>query len=332
MLVGELEREMAHGRIVTQLGTRVSRLLTNDAGDVDVEGVSGEVDGQQLDFRCRHVILTTGGYAMNPALFEMLTGHPAYAAGSYPHSMGDGLRLATSVGGWLRGQHLHRAGTGKILSGDKFGAESYARFETTPQVRQPWEIWINNHGRRFIREDEPDVHLRNKAVLDQPRLKYAIVFDRETFARAPVGIAGWSREKLLAHFDTHPMFASAGSLDELAAKLKVDPAGLVATVAEYNGAVASSRDALGRSYMPLPVAEPPFYGIVHLGSSVTSSTGVVVDTSLRVLRGDGDPVPNLYAAGEVLGSGTTLGDAFAPGMMITPAMTLGRLLGERLPV
>ena len=47
-----------------------------------------------------------------------------------------------------------------------------------------------------------------------------------------------------------------------------------------------------------------------------------------MLRNDGTPVGNLYAAGEVLGSGATLGDAFVPGMMLTPALTLGRLLGE----
>ena len=48
--------------------------------------------------------------------------------------------------------------------------------------------------------------------------------------------------------------------------------------------------------------------------------------------GDGSIVPNLYAAGEVLGSGVTLGKAFAPGMMLTPALALGRWLGNTLPV
>ena len=54
--------------------------------------------------------------------------------------------------------------------------------------------------------------------------------------------------------------------------------------------------------------------------------------AVRVQRGDGSVVPNLYAAGEVLGSGVTLGKAFAPGMMLTPALALGRWLGNTLPV
>jgi fumarate reductase flavoprotein subunit len=40
----------------------------------------------------------------------------------------------------------------------------------------------------------------------------------------------------------------------------------------------------------------------------------------------------LYAAGEVLGTAATSGHAFCGGMLLTPALTFGRLLGEWLPV
>ena len=176
------------------------------------------------------------------------------------------------------------------------------------------------------------VYPRARALLEQPGLRYAIVFDEAIFQQAPIGISGWSRQKMLDHFSSHPMFAKAGTLAELAAEADLDPEGLRATVAEYNGAVASGRDALGREHLPLPIGKPPFYAITHLGSSATSSAGIVVDAQLRVLTGGGEPVPNLYAAGEVLGSGATLGATFAPGMMLTPALVLGRLLGERLPL
>jgi fumarate reductase flavoprotein subunit len=53
---------------------------------------------------------------------------------------------------------------------------------------------------------------------------------------------------------------------------------------------------------------------------------------LRVLRVDGSVIPRLHAAGEVLGSGATLGQAFVPGMMLTPALALGRWLGRDLAV
>ena len=39
---------------------------------------------------------------------------------------------------------------------------------------------------------------------------------------------------------------------------------------------------------------------------------------------------DLYAAGEILGSGQLQGNAFVGGMMAMPALVYGRLLGERL--
>jgi fumarate reductase flavoprotein subunit len=277
------------------------------------------------------VLLTTGGYAMNPVKFEQLVGVPPYAGTSYPFQLGDGLDLAVSVGGYLRGQELHRAGTGSILTSDRFPAKVYARFGTTPQLRLPWEIWVNDRGERFVREDEPLVVQRERALLKQPALRYRIVFDQAIVETAPVGIPNWTREQLLAHFGSHAMFLRADSLEGLAQQAGIDPAGLARTVRDYNDAVRRrGGDTLGREHLPAPISKPPFYAVTHLGHSATSATGVAIDAQLRVLRGNGEPVPNLYAAGEVLGSGALLGDAFVPGMMLTPALALGRWLGQRL--
>jgi fumarate reductase flavoprotein subunit len=330
VVLKELEPELASGRVVTQLATNVTELLTSDTGAV--VGVRAQSADGVHSFRGRHVLITTGGYAMSPDVFESLVGEPAYAAGSYPSNLGKGLELATSVGGTLRGHELHRAGTGSILTSDTFPAKFYARFNTTPQQRPPWEIWVDNAGQRFIREDEPLAEERASAVATLDDFRYAVVFDDQTFRTAPVGISGWTREDMLEHFDTHPMFFKADTLEELAEKAGIDAAGLASTVAAYNTSVSSGMDELGREYMPRPIATGPYYAIIHLGSSATSSVGIVVDKDLRVLKEDGTLIENLYAAGEVLGSGATLGAVFTPGMMLTPALTLGRWLGMTLPV
>jgi fumarate reductase flavoprotein subunit len=96
--------------------------------------------------------------------------------------------------------------------------------------------------------------------------------------------------------------------------------------------VASGSDALGRLYLPQPLREPPFYAITLLGHSATSSIGLTVDTHLRVNDSHGKPIHGLYAAGEVLGSGVLTGRAFVPGMLLTPALSLGRMLGRTLPI
>lgn len=317
---------VASGKISLMLNARVSAFLASDAGTVEGVRVGDAA------IRGRHVILTTGGYAMNPELFERMVGQPAYAAGSYPQSQGDGLTLATSIGAALRGRNLHRPGTGSIMSGDRFPATAYARFNTVVNKRPPWEIWVNAKGERFIREDTSNPYTLSRALFQQPRLKYAIVFDDAILTEAPVGITGWTVDKMRGHFGTHPMFHRAETVAELAAKAGLEPIGLAKTIADYNAATKNGGDPWGRSHLPRPIAKPPYYAIIHLGHSATSAVGVVIDKDLRALRPNGDPVPGLYAAGEVLGSGVTLGDAFCPGMMLTPAMTFGRLLGERLPL
>ena len=315
--------------MTVRLESPVTSLITDSE---DAKGAVIGIRAGNFVARGRHVLLTTGGYAMNPQLFEQLCGQPAYTSTSWPHSQGQGLELATSVGGWLRGRELHRPGSGSILTAESFDAKIYARFITAPQTRMPWEIWVNNDGRRYVREDEPITYERERAFVKQDRLRYQIVFDAAIAQEAPIGIDKWTREKFLSHFETHPMFHRADTLEALAAKAKVDAQGLVATVRAYNESVARGRDPLGRKFMPRAIVQAPFFAITQLGHSATSSAGVVVDKELRVIRGDRSVVPNLYAAGEVLGSGVSLGDAFAPGMMLTPALALGRWLGKTLPV
>lgn len=328
----ELAPELTSGRVRAQLDTRVTELLTDDRGAVT--GVRADRGGGRgVAFRGRNVLLTTGGYASNMAMFRRLTGVPNYAGGSYPFSQGDGLDLAVSVGGYLRGRELYRTGFGSILENDNYPAKVHARFVTAPQLRAPWEIYVNVRGERFVREDEPVPLGRERALLRQPELRYWIIFDQDIFERAPPGVQGWSREKMLAAFDAHPMFARADTLAALAERVGIAPLALERTVQDYNAALLAGReDAFGRQHRPRAIRRGPFYAIRHQGHSATSAAGIAVDRDLRVVRGDGSPVPNLYAAGEVLGSGVSVGNAFAAGMMLTPALTLGRLLGERLPV
>jgi fumarate reductase flavoprotein subunit len=333
-ILAVLNRKMApalkSGRIATQLETEVTALLTSDAGAV--EGIRARAATGEHTFRGRHVLITTGGYASNPEIFTRLIHGPTYTTGTYPTNLGKGLEMATAVGGYLRGHALHQPGSGSVLTDNKYPAKVYARFQTAPQLRQPFEVWVNNDGRRFVKEDEPLPNLRARALAGQECYRYAIVFDQRILDSAPPGLPDWGRGKLMEHFQSHPMFHRGDTLEELAAKSGINAAGLRETLVAYNAAVDSGRDAFGRQHMPMKIEAPPFYAVIHHGHSATSSVGIVVDEHLRVVRLDGEPVPNLYAAGEVLGAGVTLGDTFVPGMMLTPALTFGRLLGERLPI
>ena len=325
----EIRKDMQLGNVVPMLSTRVTELLTNDAGAV--EGVRAERGGETLTFRGRHVLLTTGGYGMNADLFQELVGYPTYVDNSHPKAMGDGLVMARAVGALLRNAHLHRPGSGSVLNSDTFPTKPYVRFETRPQRRAPWEIWVNDYGKRYVNEETPMSSPREQALLGQPRMRYSIVFDQEIFDKAPLPFpAGdWSKDKIAAHFNQHMMFHKADTVEQLARQAELNPAGLVQTLETYNEHF-NRADPLGRVHRPLRIEKSPYYAIVQHGHSVTSAVGIAINEDLQAVTESGDPIKGLYAVGEVMGSGSTLGNAFVPGMMLTPALTLGMMMGETL--
>lgn len=326
----EFEQERRAGRIDLQLQTPVSALLTDDAGAV--RGVRVKSADRERVYFGRHVLLTCGGYGSNAEMFERLSGYRAYAATGYPYSQGAGIELAVAVGGYVRGRQNYLSNFGSILTDDAIPGRFLARFVVIPQERQPWEVFVNARGERFIREDEPSIDAREHSLLVQPDLRYWIVFDEAILAAAPPGVGGWTREQMRETFGVHKWFQKADDLATLARASGIDPEGLQRSIADYNRGLVRGKDALGRVHLPQPILKPPFYAIRHQGHSTTSTVGIAVDGQLRVIKQDGTPIRNLYAAGELLGAGQTQGQSFVGGMMVTPALSFGRILGQRLPI
>lgn len=325
-----LQAEIDAGRVELRLNTRVTSLLTDAAGAVTGVRIAS-ADREQRQFS-RSVLLACGGYASNAEMFERLSGYRDYADTAWPHAVGDGIELGIAVGGYVRGRENYLCNFGSILTDDGFPARFLGRFVVIPQQRPPWEVFVNVNGERFIREDEPSIDKREQSLLAQPDLRYFIVFDDAIFNAAPPGVGGWSREQMREAFDLHAWFTRADSLEALAAQAGIDPARLVTTIRDYNAGVTRGRDRLGRTHLPRRIEQPPYYAIRHQGHSTTSTVGLAVDGQLRVRRASGGIVPNLYAAGELLGAGQTQGRSFVGGMMVTPALAFGRWLGQRLPV
>jgi fumarate reductase flavoprotein subunit len=324
-----LQPALEDGRVTLALQTRVTALIQDPDGSV--RGVRAEdAQGHEHAYRGGQVLLASGGYGSNPELFEAVSGYRDYADSSYEYAQGIGLKLGQAAGGYLRGRENYLPNFGAIMADDSPQSKPVARFNSYPERRPPWEIYVNAHGERFVREDVPSVDVREHALLEQPDFRYWIVFDDAILRQAPVGVVGWSREQLIAAFDEQPMLYRRDSLEELARACGLPVERLAASVAEYNEAVASGDDRLGREHLPLPIEKGPFYAIRMQGFSTSSTVGLAVDDQLRVIREDGQPIPNLYAAGEVLGAGQLMGQSFCGGMLVTPALTFGRLLGQRL--
>ncbi|MEO7787735.1 MAG: FAD-dependent oxidoreductase [Sphingomicrobium sp.] len=323
-IVEELERQ---GRTDIRLKHEVTELLTDNGGAVTGVVVRGP-DDELERIEAQAVLLTCGGYAGDPEVFAARNGMQDYNAAPYSWCRGAGLRLGESVGGYSRGAENMFVNFGTLFNADAFPAKAVGRIDHFPKRRPPFEIFVNANGCRFVREDLDSVDARERALFLQPDRRYWIVFDQRILMEAPPIIVGWTRDQIVTAFERGgPAFSSADSLDELARRAGIDPAGLQNTVEGYNYGVMTGNDFLGREHHPLSIGQGPFYAIRMQGSMTSSTVGLAVDDGLRVIRRDGSPIQNLYAAGEILGASQTMGQAACGGMMVTPALAFGRLLG-----
>jgi len=332
LLQQEVQAPVERGRVSILLKHDVFELVQDRGGRV--RGLRARDDaGTVREFTGRSVVLATGGYAADPATYQRITGRPQYINMPYRHSRGRGLELGLAAGGRMRGLENYMANYGLVLTSDDYPAGLFARPQDFPQKRPPWEIHVNAEGRRFVREDIPSVDAREQSLLYQTGGRRWIVFDQAILDAAPPLLQGLTAEDMRGAFDVHPWFKRAGSIAELARAAGIDPAGLANSVTMYNYGVKTGNDPLGRQHHPLPIARAPFYSIKTQATTVTSAVGLAVDGQLRVVREDGSVIPGLYAAGELLGAGALQGKAYSGGMMVTPSLTFGRLLGSRiLPV
>ena len=330
-----LDAEIEAGRVTLWLDTRLAALRTDDGLPVPGGQIpGGAVTGARVLHKCEMVdveaaavLLATGGYAASDRMFAELNPGVPLHGGAWPQSRGEGLAAARALGADV----AHRGSYLPIFACVEHpgmpGGYSAATI-TNPLVRPPWELFLNDDGQRFFAEDQPSCDQREHALAAQPGMSFWAVYDAAIRAEAP---PFFLTPELEARFGHSPDYVVADSLEALALATGMDAAGLVATVSAYNAAQQSGvHDPLGRTHRPAPVLQPPFYAVRHYSWSILGFAGLTVDASLRVVRADGTPIARLYAAGEVLGFGQTSGTAFCSGMSLTPALSFGRLLGQRL--
>lgn len=322
------DRLVAEGRIDLRLETRLTRLVQDGSGavvGVEVENPSGS---SEIHYG-RNIVLASGGYAANPEMWAEIT--PQFSLTSYcnPFSRGDGINAARELGAAVSG------GDSFLTTVAGFRQEpddplSGAHLRLNPAIRKPWEFYVNGEGKRFVREDHPSIDHIERAVLSLPQFTFYVVFDEPMRQNAPV-LTLETRAELKARLGNHAFFLKADSLADLAGQLSVSPGTLERSTAEFNRAVESRHDPeFGREHMIRPIDTPPFYAVKAVGFTVVSPAGIDVDADLRVVRADGSAIPNLYAAGEVLGFSKLSGNAFVGGMSLMPALTFGRLLGQEI--
>jgi len=214
-------------------------------------------------------------------------------------------------------------------------------FEYGPEYALPHGIMVDATGDRFCDESYwVDVIRR---VLDPAggHLPFFLIWDEQHHRRYGLGSTP-------PDGDYPPFVASAGTLEEVAARLGVDGPRFAATVAEFNrdarhgadprfgrGTVPYARRFAGDpAHAPNPVlgelVEPPFHGIrLRLVSTAIGCSGVHVDPDGRVYAQAGGVVPGLYAVGSCAAT-TTSGSGYNSGFALSRCLTLAYLVAAQL--
>jgi fumarate reductase flavoprotein subunit len=294
------------------LGAKVAELIADDSGRV--LGVEIErPDGSLERIGCQALILAMGGFAANP---EMVAGHMPEAASAWYNghegASGDAMTLGQRLGAAVADMGSYQ-GYGMLT--DPQG------ISVPPGVIVEGGLMVNLQGRRFVNEAE-DIAGVVHPVLAQPGGGAWVVFDAAI-------------EQRCAYIpETQQLMAlnaakSGDTVDALAMAMGVDPSTLNAALADARHAFTRGQsDATGRVWGQDAPPSPPYRALKVRGAIYHTQGGLQVDHQARVLRGDGSPLPNLYAGG---GSARGVSGpsfwGYLPAMGLCAATTLGRVAG-----
>ncbi len=332
VLRAELEKTQAEHDLTVWTNAWVTQLLTNEAGQV--EGVAVYHDDADVEVTARAVAVTTGGFAADAEMFLELEQAPLVSAAAKT-STGDGIHLGLAVGARLQGQGTYLPTFGGLPHPRSPGRANWSERQRLTSERPPWEIYVNTEGHRWVAEDEASIDEKERALTQLTDRTFWTVFDDVALSHATAGldqmIIGKTPDEVRALMNTRPGLHCADSVEELARLAGIDAPALVESVAAYNRAVKAGSDpAFGRLHLPAPISLAPFYAIRNHAVTLVTFQGLDIDETFAVRNEAGQPIPGLYAAGEVIGAGATCGNSFCSGMLVTPALTFGRLLGTRL--
>jgi len=326
----------------------VERLITDDSGRV----VSAEIGGDDPGTITARlgVVIATGGFSGNDRLRREYFPHDKRGDNHFTPTLGhggDGAELALTVGGTIDAT-VESVGSWAPVTVFRYLDGRQRLFPHLRAFGLPGLIGVDRHGRRFAGEASSYHDYGSAMIANDAAEKDTwawIVGDATAMHKYGIGYAKpWPMPR--SYFFKTGYLHKANTLEELARKMDVDPAGLVATVAAFNeGATRGEDPAFGRGSTkyhhfkgdPLhkpnpnlaPLNKPPYYAAKIQMGDLGTFAGIAVDSSSRVTTGSGDAIPGLYAVGAAAVS--VFGGGYPGyGSHIGPALVFGYRVGRNI--
>ncbi|HSW15710.1 MAG TPA: FAD-dependent oxidoreductase [Ramlibacter sp.] len=314
--------------------------LTHESGRVT--GVVVQREGRELRLRARKaVLLGAGGFERNQAMRERYLPQPtneAWTATPPAANTGDAIRAGAAVGGALHLMaHTWGVPTMAVPKEEKFRALFVER-------SLPGCMVVNARGERFLNESGPYPEFQQAMFANHEKTGGAvpawIIFDADFRAKYPIGpiMPGAAvPDSRLRKSWLNTVYWKADTLDELAAQIGVDPAGLAASAARMSAFARTGKDldfdrggnVFDRYYGDVhvkpnpnlaPIAKGPFYAMKLHPGDIGTKGGLLTDRDARVLDESGQPIEGLYCVGN--NSASVMGPTYpGAGSTLGPAMT-----------
>jgi succinate dehydrogenase/fumarate reductase flavoprotein subunit len=335
VLLDNVERR----NIAIRTNSPVRSLITDNG---EVIGVWADLDGKRTAIRAlKAVILASGGFEFNEKLKrEYFEAMPVYAMGN-PGNTGDGVLMAQKVGAALWHMwHFHGS------YGFKFEDYDTAIRIAPSGARNPnrpisW-ILVDKSGKRFMNELHPacqDTAARplghyDPDVVDFTRIPAFMIFDEDgrKLGRIANPLTADPEHRYVWSEDNSAEIARGwiktyDSIDQLAQARGFEPQVLAATIARWNEIVAAEHDddhrrPAGTLY---PIKTPPYYDVPVWPLLTNTQGGPEHDERQRVLDAFGEPIPRLYAVGEL---GSFFAHLYLLGGNLSEIVISGRIAGK----
>ena len=282
--------------------------------------------GFPVSVHAKAVVAASGGFQANIAWLKQYWGEAAenFLIRGTPYAKGRILKD-------LLGQGVAPVGDPRQFHAVAIDARA-PRFDGGIVTRLdciPFGIVVNRDGKRFYDEGQDAWPKRyaiwGRLVAQQPgQIAYAIADAKSETLFMP---------------SVYPAMR-ANSIGELAGELGLDGAALEATVKAFNAAVrpgAFDSESLDgcttagidppKSHWARAIDTPPYFGYPLRPGITFTYLGVRVNEKAQVLLENGDPVVNLYAAGEIM-AGNILGKGYLAGLGMTIGTVFGRIAGR----
>jgi fumarate reductase flavoprotein subunit len=330
LFTAALKKMAEQSGAVIRLNESVTRIWRNSFS-APVTGVEVQRGKKRVNILIRQgLILATGGFGRDTAMRQVYNPSvgPEYNSTNHPGATGEIIHCARVVGADVTQMNFIQVYPFADPVTGKFDIPSVFA------LRGPAAgmIFVDPSGKRFVNElAEGNASARAQIRAGgEKKVTYAL------FNQAMISRMGTNDE--VAGGLQAGRFARGETLAELAQFLQIPPETLTKTVSDHNGYLRDGRDPeWGKNSLKqmIPLEGGPFYALTQWPAVHHTLGGLRINARAQVIDIWGNPIPRLYAAGEVTGG--IHGEKTLAGNSIPECIAFGRIAGanaaeEKLPV